>query len=65
MKVVPTPREEKLEPRIKETLEKVEEMEKGPLLTRDAILEKLEIPKNSSNLVIVRSNPRGSGFLRT
>jgi hypothetical protein len=34
------------------------------LLTREDLLEKMNIPQNTPELVVVRSNSKGTGFMR-
>lgn len=53
-----------LERRIVEELDKIEAQKEARYLTRSEIMEMINFPVNSPNLVIVKSNDKGIGFLR-
>lgn len=60
-KVLPSP---KLHPRIKKVLADVDEMLEQRYMTRENIMEEIKIPENSPDLVVIKSNGKGTGFLK-
>ena len=63
MKVEPE-RVDKIEKRHKDAFKQVEEWMSSSYLTREIVMEKLKLPENTSSLIIIPSNGKGSGFLR-
>ncbi|CAI2366346.1 unnamed protein product [Moneuplotes crassus] len=55
---------EKMENRHKEYISKVTKLTNKNYLTRTSIMEQIPVPNNSSSLIIIPSNEKGSGFLR-
>ena len=49
---------------IKEEIQRIANEYPNMFMTREEILNKMNIPKNTSRLVIVKSNNYGTGFLR-
>ena len=49
---------------IKEELERIAFEYPNVYMTREEIMEKLNFPNNGPNLVVVKSNGKGTGFMR-
>lgn len=50
--------------RIQEELNNIEELNKGRYLTRSELITKINFPENSPNLVVIKSNGEGMGFMK-
>lgn len=54
-----------LEPRIKDEIERIEQIKESRYCTRSELMEMINFPPNSANLVVIKSNDKGIGFLKT
>lgn len=54
-----------LEPRIQVELDKINEILENRYTTRTEIMDEISFPSNSPNLVVIKSNEKGVGFLKT
>ena len=54
-----------IEPRIQEELDRIEHIKESRYLTRSELMEMINFPENSPNLVVIKSNDKGIGFLKT
>jgi hypothetical protein len=55
----------KCEPRIQEELDRINNIKETRYLTRSELMEMIRFPQNSLNLVVIKSNDKGIGFLKT
>jgi hypothetical protein len=55
----------KIEPRIQEELDHIDQIKESRYLTRSELMEMINFPQNSQSLVVIKSNDKGIGFLRT
>lgn len=54
-----------VEPRIQEELENIEQLRESRYMTRTELMEHINFPSNSPNLIVIKSNDKGIGFLKT
>mmetsp|Transcript_17194 Transcript_17194/g.15201 ORF Transcript_17194/g.15201 Transcript_17194/m.15201 type:complete len:267 (-) Transcript_17194:37-837(-) len=53
-----------MEPRIQEELDSIENLKESRYLTRSELMDMINFPKNSPNLICIKSNDKGIGFLK-
>ena len=53
-----------MEARIQKELDNIEQLKEARYLTRSELMEKINFPKNSPNLIVILSNDKGIGFLK-
>lgn len=54
-----------IDPRIQEELDRIQNLKESRYLTRSELMEMIRFPQNSQNLVVIKSNDKGIGFLKT
>lgn len=57
--------EQPLEPRIKKELDRIQGIIDTRYVTRAALMEDIRFPDNTPNLIVIKSNEKGIGFLKT
>lgn len=53
-----------MEARIQEELDNIEQLKETRYLTRSELMEMINFPKNTPNLIVIQSNDKGIGFLK-
>ena len=54
-----------IEPRIQKELDSINKIKESRYISRTELMEKVNFPENNSNLVVIKSNEKGIGFLKT
>ena len=54
-----------MEPRIKKELDRIQGIIDSRYVTRPELMESIRFPENSPNLIVIKSNEKGIGFLKT
>ena len=57
--------EKSVEPRIQKELDRIQGIIETRYVTRPELMESIRFPENSPNLVVIKSNEKGIGFLKT
>jgi multidrug transporter EmrE-like cation transporter len=58
-------KDKKIEPRIQAELDKIHDITENRYTTRPELMEMITFPENSQNLIVISSNDKGVGFLKT
>lgn len=54
-----------IEPRIQDELDHIDQLKESRYLTRTELMEMINFPSNTPNLIVIKSNDKGIGFLKT